>query len=176
MEFFHDSRRPDCRAPIGAVTPGTQIVLRLYVQGFADQVTLRYWNGHENLVAMRDLGLGAYEATIQAPDTPQLMWYDFRALNERGHWVYYGNAQDRLGGVGAHYLDVPPSFQVTVYDPDFMPPAFLREGIMYQIFPDRFYRSKLPVSEREDRIMHEVWDEPPFITADLRTGDNWSLD
>ena len=176
MEFFHDSRRPDCRAPIGAVTPGTQIVLRLYVQGFADQVTLRYWNGHENLVAMKDLGLGAYEATIQAPDTPQLMWYDFRALNERGHWVYYGNAQDRLGGVGAHYLDVPPSFQVTVYDPTFMPPAFLQEGIMYQIFPDRFYRCKLPVSEREDRIMHEVWDEPPFITADLRTGDNWSLD
>ena len=176
MEFFHDSRQLDCRAPSGAVTPGTDIRLVLYVQGFASQVTLRYWNGSENLVPMKDLGLGVYEATIQAPATPQLMWYDFRALNERGHWIYYGNARDRLGGVGAHYQDLPPSYQITVYDPDFTPPAFLREGIMYQIFPDRFHRSKMPVSERKDRVLHSEWNEPPYITADERSGDNWALD
>ena len=176
MEFFHDSRQLDCRAPSGAVTPGTDIRLVLYVQGFASQVTLRYWNGSENLVRMKDLGLGVYEATIQAPATPQLMWYDFRALNERGHWIYYGNARDRLGGVGAHYQDLPPSYQITVYDPAFSPPAFLREGIMYQIFPDRFHRSKMPVSERKDRVLHSEWNEPPYITADERSGDNWALD
>ena len=176
MEFFHDSRQLDCRAPSGAVTPGTDIRLVLYVQGFASQVTLRYWNGSENLVPMKDLGLGVYEATIQAPATPQLMWYDFRALNERGHWIYYGNARDRLGGVGAHYQDLPPSYQITVYDPAFSPPAFLREGIMYQIFPDRFHRSKMPVSERKDRVLHSEWNEPPYITADERSGDNWALD
>ena len=176
MEMFHDSRRLDCRAPAGAVTPGTAIRLTLYVQGFADQVTLRYWNGSENLVPMKDLGQGVYEATLKAPDTPQLMWYDFRALNERGHWMYYGNARDRLGGVGAHYQDAPPSYQVTVYDADFNPPAFLREGIMYQIFPDRFHRSKMPVSERKDRVLHTEWNEPPYITADERSGDNWALD
>lgn len=176
MEFFHDSRQLDCRAPSGAVTPGTDIRLVIYVQGFASQVTLRYWNGSENLVLMKDLGLGVYEATIKAPKTPQLMWYDFRALNERGHWIYYGNARDRLGGVGAHYQDLPPSYQITVYDPDFAPPAFLREGIMYQIFPDRFHRSKMPVSERKDRVLHSEWNEPPYITADERSGDNWALD
>jgi len=47
---------------------------------------------------------------------------------------------------------------------------------MYQIFPDRFHRSKMPVSERKDRVLHSEWNEPPYITADERSGDNWALD
>lgn len=176
MEMFHDSRRPDCRYPGGAVTPGTPVTLRLYIQGMADQVSLRYWNGSEQLILMRHLGLGAYEATISMPDEPGLVWYDFRARNERGHWMYYGNAKDKLGGIGVIYQDPPPAYQITVYDPAFSPPAFLREGIMYQIFPDRFHRSKMPMSERADRVLHTEWNEPPHITADERSGDNWALD
>ncbi len=33
-------------------------------------------------------------------------------------------------------------FQQTVYDKDFQTPAFLRGGLIYQIFPDRFYNSR----------------------------------
>ncbi|HPY94971.1 MAG TPA: alpha-amylase family glycosyl hydrolase, partial [Clostridia bacterium] len=176
MEMFHDTQRTDCRSPGGAVTPGTSITIRLYIKGAANQVTLRYWNGGETLILMTKAGLGAYEAVINAPDHPGLVWYDFKALNERGHWMYYGNARDKLGGIGQLYQDPPPAFQITVYDPAFSPPDFLREGIMYQIFPDRFHRSRLPVSERADRVLHKEWDEPPYITADERSGDNWALD
>ena len=176
MEMFHDTQRTDCRSPGGAVTPGTPITIRLYIKGAANQVTLRYWNGGETLILMTKAGLGAYEAIIRAPGHPGLVWYDFKALNERGHWMYYGNARDKLGGIGQLYQDPPPAFQITVYDPAFSPPDFLREGIMYQIFPDRFHRSKLPVSERADRVLHKEWDEPPYITADERSGDNWALD
>lgn len=176
MEMFHDSRLLTCRQPAGAVTPGTKITLRVYIQGTADQVTLRCWNGEEKMISMRSLGLGAYEAVIKASDYPGLMWYDFKALDERGHWIYYGNAKDKLGGTGAHYQDPPPAYQITVYDAAFNPPEYLREGIMYQIFPDRFHRSHLPVSDRKDRVMHANWDEPPYITADSRSGDNWALD
>lgn len=176
MEMFHDSRRADCRQPFGAVAPDTRITLTLYIQGFADKVTLRIWNGEEKLIQMESLGLGAYQAVVQAPAYPGLMWYDFKAMDERGHWLYYGNARDRLGGVGTHYLDSPASYQITVYDAAFQPPEFLREGIMYQIFPDRFYRSRLPVSERPDRVLHTQWDEPPYLAADSRSGDNWALD
>lgn len=176
MEMFHNSQQIECRNPQGAVTTGQEIVLKVFIRGHASQVTLRYWNGEEMLISMKHMGKGEYKAKIKAPDKPCLVWYDFKALNERGHWIYYGNANDKLGGVGVHYQDPPPAYQITVYDPKFNPPEYLREGIMYQIFPDRFYRSKMPVSERKDRIIHTNWNEPPFITADERSGDNWALD
>ena len=176
MEMFHDTQRTDCRQPGGAVTPGTDITLRLYIHGSADQVTLRYWNGEETYILMARVDLCTYEARVQAPAHPGLVWYDFKALDERGHWMYYGNNRDKLGGVGQLYQDPPPAFQITVYDPAFAPPAYLREGIMYQIFPDRFHRSRLPQSQRKDRVLHQEWDEPPFINADARSGDNWALD
>ncbi len=176
MEMFHNSQQIECRNPKGAVTTGQTIVLNLFIRGYASDVTLRYWNGSEKLILMKHLGKGAYTATITAPEKPGLVWYDFKALNERGHWIYYGNAKDKLGGAGVHYQDPPPAYQITVYDPKFNPPDYLREGIMYQIFPDRFHRSRMPVSERKDRILHTNWNEPPFITADERSGDNWALD
>lgn len=176
MEMFHDSRQEECRYPQGAVVPGTRIRLRLFVSGSVSRVTLRYWNGDEKLIQMADMGLGAYEANILAPDHPALVWYDFQAEDIRGHRLYYGNARDKLGGLGSAYQDPPPAYQITVYDPAFSPPQFLREGIMYQIFPDRFHRSHLPVSERLDRVLHEDWYEEPFVNTDPRSGDNWALD
>ena len=158
MEMFHDSRSLDCRSPIGPLTTGQSVRLRLYVRGGASQVTLRLWNGGEELVPMQNMGLGMYEATVKVPETPCLLWYDFRLEDLRGHRLYYGNARDRLGGVGAVYQDPPPSFQITVYDPAFSPPDYLRDGIMYQIFPDRFHRSKRPVSQRKDLYLHENWE------------------
>ena len=52
MEMFHNSQRTDCRYPSGAVKTGEEITLKLYIQGFAGQVTLRYWNGEEKLILM----------------------------------------------------------------------------------------------------------------------------
>lgn len=176
MELFHDSRQRDCRFPQGAVTPNTELCLRLYVRGIAHNVTLRIWNGEEMLVPMKDLGLGQYKASIRMPDFPCLVWYDFRAEDERGHRLYYGNARDKLGGIGSTYQDPPPSYQITVYDPAFAPPAYLREGIMYQIFPDRFHRSKMPKSPRKDVTLHQNWADDPLVNPDPRSGDNYALD
>ncbi len=176
MEMFHDSRSLDCRSPIGPLTTGQSVRLRLYVRGGASQVTLRLWNGGEELVPMQNMGLGMYEATVKVPETPCLLWYDFRLEDLRGHRLYYGNARDRLGGVGAVYQDPPPSFQITVYDPAFSPPDYLRDGIMYQIFPDRFHRSKRPVSQRKDLYLHENWEDIPVVSQDPRSGDHIATD
>ena len=174
--MFHDSRLEQCRTPVGAVTQGSEVRLRLFINGFASDVKLRIWNGGEKLILMDDLGLGAYEAVIQVPEHSCLVWYDFQAEDERGHRLFYGNARDKMGGTGAHYQDLPPSFQITVYDSAFSPPEYLREGIMYQVFPDRFHRSRMPESKKAERILHSDWYEEPLITADPRSGDNWALD
>ncbi len=176
MEMFHDSRSLDCRAPAGALKTGESVRLRLYVRGGASNVILRLWNGEEELVTMKNKGLGVYEATVKAPKTPCLWWYDFRLEDPRGHRLYYGNARDKLGGVGAVYQDPPPGYQITVYNPAFAPPDYLHDGIMYQIFPDRFHRSKMPQSKRKNLFLHENWDDIPLVNPDPRSGDNYATD
>jgi glycosidase len=58
-------------------------------------------------------------------------------------------------------------FQLTVYDKDFATPSFLKGGIMYQIFPDRFCKSGKPHDNIPfDRIIHEDWYELPRYKPD----------
>lgn len=170
MELYHNSQDIAFRSPAGAVTVGTRVTLRLMVQGEHGKVQLRDWNGTETYTDMTEVRLGMYEACITCPSEPMLMWYDFLIEDERGHIHYYGNARDKLGGVGTMYQDKPPSYQITVYDPDWEPPRYLREGIMYQIFPDRFSRSKPPTSIRNDVYLHQNWDELPRVDPRARDG------
>lgn len=125
---------------------------------------------------MQPVGITGWEVNITLPDEPCNLWYDFITEDERGRRLYCGNAHDRLGGVGASYLDGPPSFQITVYDPAFDPPEYLRRGIMYQIFPDRFMRSKQPVSARTDLILHESWEDLPLAEFQGSDGDQQPVD
>jgi cyclomaltodextrinase len=176
MELYHNSQSPDCRLPLGALPQGSAVRLRLYVQGGARSVTLRTWNGKEKAYSMQPVGITGWEVNITLPDEPCTLWYDFLTEDERGRRLYCGNAHDRLGGVGASYLDGPPSFQISVYDPAFDPPEYLRRGIMYQIFPDRFMRSKPPASTRTDVILHENWEDLPLADFNGPDGDQQPVD
>ena len=176
MELYHNSQDLSCRSPLGAVPSGTSVCLKLFVSGKAHNVTLRTWNGGEKSYNMKACGLGCYEATVQLDDQPHIFWYDFHAQDERGRRLYIGNAYDGLGGVGAVYQDTPPSFQITVYDPDWDTPHYLRHGIMYQIFPDRFHRSKMPASDRDDIYLQENWQALPFPYGDGKHGSNAAKD
>jgi len=53
-------------------------------------------------------------------------------------------------------------FQLTVFDEEFTTPEFLKGGVMYQIFPDRFYKSNIQHSNvPSDRVIHEDWNATP---------------
>ncbi len=176
MELFHNSQDEQCRFPLGAVTVGTPIRFRLFAKSASLSVSLRTWNGHSVFYPMESIGMGGYEVTVTAPEAPCIWWYDFVVTDQRKQTYYYGNARDQLGGEGAQYPGTPPSFQVTVYDPAFNPPEFLRKGIMYQIFPDRFHRLQKPRSDRKDVYLHDNWEDTPRVDPDPRSGDNRALD
>ncbi len=58
-------------------------------------------------------------------------------------------------------------FQLTVFDENLHTPEFIRGGIMYQIFPDRFAKSGKPhEGVPNDRIMRENWSDTPFYKPD----------
>ncbi len=61
-------------------------------------------------------------------------------------------------------------FQQTVYDKNFKTPDFLKGGIIYQIFPDRFYDSKEPKNNvPQSRVMRQ-WGDVPFWHEEQMNG------
>lgn len=60
-----------------------------------------------------------------------------------------------------------PMFQLTAYKKGFNTPDWLSGGIMYQIFPDRFFFSgEKKSSVPNDRILRDDWDGVPFFKPD----------
>ena len=66
-------------------------------------------------------------------------------------------------------------FQLTVYDEDYETPEFLKGGIMYQIFPDRFARSGKPHEVPEGRVLRDDWGGTPWYKPD-ENGHVWNND
>lgn len=162
--LYHDSRRLRYRAPFGAVAAGQPVRILADLKG-PDRITLRLWaDGRERVVRGLTAG-GAVEFTFITGSTG-LLWYYFILDGPTGR-RYYG-VRRGYGGPGRLYDDPPPSWQLTVYDPAYETPAWFREGIAYQIFPDRFFRSGEILGVEEHRalghrvLLHESWEEPPL--------------
>lgn len=66
----------------------------------------------------------------------------------------------------AYIEDWLDEWQLTVYDKTFCTPEWAKGATMYQIFPDRFCRSRkyMPQNAKNERKIHENWyDIPDFI-------------
>ena len=88
--------------------------------------------------------------------TPGLYFYHF-VLDTPWGKSYIKNAGEGRGELNAFL----PDFQQTVYDENFVTPDFLKGGIMYQIFPDRFFKSN---QEKKNvpttRVLRKCGDTP----------------
>lgn len=185
LKTFHDSQNLRYRRPFGAVPAGQPVMLALKVQSahLPDKVVLRLWSsqkGEETVLMLPDSkhkeeGSVLYTAEI-IPDRPCLLWYYF-IVHYRGALLYYSRLDDRYGGRGCLCSRPMHSYQITVYKPDFKLPRWYREGVLYQIFPDRFYRGQTHLPEdyikrkEPSIIIHENWDETPLTGPDPKTGE-----
>ena len=180
--LYHDSYDEAYRRPVGAIKAGGALCLRMRCDE-GDSVTLRTWDGAEARIPMTRIENDLFETTIRVPETPMLFWYDFIISRPDGD-VRYGTSYDQLGGVGAVYEGQPSSYQVTVYDPAYQTPEYLRKGVIYQIFPDRFMRDKSGMRGRvrkaraahPEATFHQSWDELPTLDTDEQNGDNRAVD
>ena len=98
-------------------------------------------------------------------DTPGLYWYHFKLQTPWGN-SFVHNVGHGLGDFAPYGND----FQQTVYDPDFTTPEWLKGGLIYQIFPDRFYNSKKKkTGVRQSRVLRK-WGEEPFWKEEQMNG------
>ena len=154
MNVYHNSREIFYRNPFGAVTLGEKITLRLKINDPIKHLKcyIVLWQNTEKLEPIEMVNESAsgdeviYAATFNAPKKRTLLWYHFVLENIESRY-FYGDNELQLGGEGVLTDSSPMSFQITVYEKDKVP-SWYQEGIVYQIFPDRFFRG----SDVEKRI------------------------
>ena len=184
MVFKHHSLDAFYRKPAGAVPAGGQVRLRLCVKDAQESpdIQLRMWNGGEHRYPMRLLGMhdgeAIYEAQVGVCEEPGLLWYRFEA-ELHGEHIVLGAPADHTG-CGEGVMGSEESFQITVYDPDYDTPEWMREGVMYQIMVDRFFHGQgtdalTHAKDGQNIILHENWDEMPFLNI-AENGDNFAND
>lgn len=87
------------------------------------------------------------------------------------HFIMYTTSGERkLLKVGNGYGDFEPKrgtdWQLTVYEKGFKTPTHTRGGIIYQIFPDRFYKGQNDLPYPDDRFIRHDWGGLPEYRQD----------
>ena len=180
--FYHDSHDIEYRRPFGAVPCGTTVNLYIDASTVAmpQSVNLRVWSKATGELLLEPFTVEEtpvcfrFRFQLSVPTEPGLLWYHFRIKCEDRSYGY-GAQGDELGGEGVEFGAVPQAdWQITVYDAKAKVPEWYTNGIMYQIFPDRFYRgdhpSPLPVLPAGG-LYHPHWNDSPFYAKDPQTGD-----
>ncbi len=151
--LYHDNTDPAYRVPTGAIQPTGSALVRLRAcKNDVQQVQVLVWRTGDALAAPSftytaianggDPSHDLWEATVPG-DTVNL-WYQFRVTDA----VTIGQFQPISGndGPGKWYTGAlqNPSWSLPVVlptptpPPDYAVPAWIKDAVIYQIFPDRF--------------------------------------
>ncbi len=139
--------------------PDAEVVLRCHTEAQGTEVIQGerspIWDGER------------WRFELKAPTTPGLFWYDFE-IHHQGQVRWYSAPEDGLGGEGMLTAHTGNTWQVTVYQPVACP-VWPSQGIMYQIYVDRFYNGypdKRIEHAPEGALIHAHWQDTPFYTRD----------
>ena len=167
--FVFDPRCTLCKYPFGAVPLGAPVTLHVRPEGREGFVRCALLLRAEFAGEEREWELQAegwdgerqrFSLTFPAPSAPELCWYAFRLTRADGSVRYL----DASG-----WADQPQHrWQMTVYDAASPTPGWFGEGLTYQIFPDRFCRSRLPdmAEMPAGRRLHGNWEDIPDYLPD----------
>ncbi len=183
--IYHNSHELYYRNPFGAVEADTVIHMKLFVssQFVIKSVKLRLWKEGKGatLLPMTEVETkeegSVFGCETRAASKGCLLWYYFVIEMPDGKTLYYGNNEKRQGGEGVLLDHEPPSYQITVYDRGAKTPDWFKSAVMYQIFPDRFYRKEGPkLPQKKNAVYHMRWEDEPFYYKDVDTKEILSYD
>lgn len=178
MRILFDSRDAAHKTPFGCIRTGQRCILRLLVPANCQATGVKLMledcenapAGEYPFVKEEDLGDGytAYRCEF-APGERGLYFYWFYVTKENGGFRLFkqGNGTNMEAG---------DKWQLSVIPADFTTPDFAKGAVMYQILPDRFYKSgDCDLTEKlRPFTIHANWDEMPDYTPDGE--GNWCSD
>jgi len=155
-----DPRDLNFKNPYGAVPSGTVVCFTLRpprAGGFSrGRLTARFEsrNNEEQIIPLpwvdSQLGVDQFRGTLDVGTYVGLIWYSFV-----------------LEGLDGRRAELGP-YQLTVYQGEEAVPTWFGEGMTYQIFPDRFCRSRIPdpTGLVGGRTVHQNWEDEPVYRPD----------
>lgn len=156
-----DSRASEYKKPFGAVAVGTAVDFSIKIRRDrpANSVKLitAYDDGKETETEMQwsdtQLSLDVFSCTFK-PTGSGLCFYYFRLdFKDNSQYICCG---ENSKGIITDQKELP--FQLTVYEKDYKTPDWLKGGVLYQIFPDRFVRvGDFPEDTTGKRTYLRVW-------------------
>jgi glycosidase len=188
--LYHDTRAAVYRNPFGAVPAGTSVTLRL--RAFKNDLTgarlrviddvLGNVSSYPMQLAASDGEFDYWEYTLLT-DHATLLWYRFEAIDGTARAYYedegdWGNAPWTKGGTGiARSAPAGENYQLTVFLPGFTTPSWLKNGTIYQIFPDRFRNGIAANDVISGAFFYgddEPWGTPPNTHTGAVTHTTWN--
>lgn len=166
MNYYpYDSRNNLYRSHLGAVPADENLRIRLLLHKDA--------HVHEAYLSLLDDSNNSCSKILLTPAewledyrfydcdlqlSQGLYWYNFCYSSDYGEF-FVVKSKHGLGVVSQNDGD---RFQLTVYENNFDTPEWLKGGLIYQIFPDRFFNSGVSKSNvPEDRFICSDWNKIP---------------
>ncbi len=168
MQTPYFSRDPRYKSPFGAVKAGSAVHFKLYLPLDCSRAWLVY-HKDGNTEIWQDVW------RTQDGDANGWWWECIITPTEAGLYFYhfyfdtpYGHNPLTCGEGGAGIMNADgPDWQLTVYRADFETPDWLKGGLMYQIFPDRFCASGTPKCDvPADRYLYTEFSGQPAFNID----------
>lgn len=184
------------KTPFGAVPTESEITISIYTLSSIefDSVIFNLFEENKNSIAtpkkisfpMKKMETVIYEnkvynrwiLTFLTPNYTTLLFYHFE-LKIKKETIFYGNNIEHLGGVGSFYNSSPLNYQITLFYKNKTIPRWFKEGIGYQIFPDRFFNGnedKTINSPKKNSFLYGDWyDKPMYIKNEKGAICRWEF-
>lgn len=170
--LLYDSRDERFKSPFGAVPAGTPVTFRIclpMIYQFTAPALMMFqadqWDTPDRIPMQFEEsdGVAGYYTCVFCPPLPQLYFYRFELSGIDG----VKSVNRGPDGFSQISLESGDLWQLTVYDTALKTPDFMKNGVMYQIFPDRFCNSGTPKDcPFPDRWLHQDWYELPVYQPD----------
>lgn len=194
--LFHNTWDPAYRMPFGAIEAGKSVKLRLQAKkGDLTGAKVQLKNYDKGTTSTEEM---SYAGWTQVDGKNVELWETTVTPKEKGVYGYKFIARDgtavaeygedtQEGKTGVATEKNANLFQMTVYDPTFKTPDWMKKAVVYQIFPDRFFNGN-PKNDAaksnargKEPIEHMKWsdlpDNPRLASEEAYKGDNiWSND
>ena len=150
MSIYYNPLDKICKSITGGIRQNESIVFNVFGDG--DEPCL--------FVYFKDGG----EAQSLHMKKNEKCWTLQLSFSEPGLYFYYfiiGGTKAGLGKLrNIEFNEQITYYQLLVYDKNFTTPDWLKGGVMYQIFPDRFYKGR-SIAPADGKWLHQKWNEMP---------------
>lgn len=166
MKIRHCSKELFYRDPFGAVPCGTSVTLRcVFAEASAAPVlSVRYEAGTVREHFSLD------PASVTRTEDGMLAEYNLEGTRLQKYGVYFYSFSLCGEEAGEEH-------QITVYEKGLSVPEWFPDTVIYQIFPDRYYKAEDPnIQNKKNSFLYGCWDDLPiYLRKDDGTIERWEF-